>query len=119
MEYPIKNSTHRNIIYKLRALWEESGGIAHKIPEQWPVNVRCKIIEGYEIVFDCGTPCEMFTADGSYMILGDCTLGDRKLFWKLLNASFNTEVIEQAMHNPYKDSGPRIKITENKESFRW
>lgn len=62
----------------------------------------------------------MYTPDGYYMILGSSVVGDRNMFWELLNQEFNVEILipkrcdEKVSYLEFQlqVSGPRIRIIE-------
>jgi len=95
---------HKKILNKLRELYIQSGGEPLYEPEDWGLNELYKSGEGMEIDFDYGVPHNLFTPDGSYMILGSNIVGDTKKFWDLLNQAFDVEIIK-----PKRDDG---KISE-------
>lgn len=114
---PIKPE-HKEILDKIRELYIQSGGQPLYDPEDWGLNDSKKSIEGIEVSFDYGSPVEMFTPDGFYMILGSCVCADSKKFWELFTQEFDCKIVipkRDDSKTPYLqyqlcNSGPLVRI---------
>jgi hypothetical protein len=111
---------HKKILNKLRELYIQSGGEPLYEPEDFGLNDLRKSGRGMEVDFDYGVPLEMYTPEGSYMILGSNRVGDTKKFWELLNQVFDVEIIKPKRNDEKisglefqcQISGPIIRIRE-------
>lgn len=73
-----------------------------------------------EVDFDYGVPHEIYTPEGSYMILGSSVVGDTKKFWDLFNQAFEITIVKpkrddskiSGMEFQTQISGPVIRIRE-------
>lgn len=88
------NPEHKQVLDKLRDLYQKSGAKLWYKPEDWGLRTYHKSQEGLEIVFDYGIPQILCTRDGCYTIMGSHEAGDTDKFWELLNEEFEAEVIQ-------------------------
>lgn len=113
---------HKGLLDTIRELYVESGGKLLYKPEDWGLNEVHKSTEGIEVDFDYGVPHNMYTPEGSYVILGSNTVGDKKKFWELFNQAFNVEVLIPQRNDAEvrttclkfqcRLSGPYVRITK-------
>jgi len=124
---PIENKTTKLLLNKLRDLWCECGGKVWESPEEHGVHKDQKSSSGIEVDFDYGTPHRMYTPDGSYMVLGSCMCGNTKEFMMKVEETFHVEIVvpqrddSKCSYLEYQceHSGPRIRISEKPEVFKW
>jgi hypothetical protein len=109
---------HKKILNKIRELYIQSGGEPLYEPEDFGLNDLRRSKSGLEIDFDYGVPHELYTPEGSYMILGSNVVGDTNKFWDLLNQAFEIEIIKSKRNDvdiseiefQLQISGPIIRI---------
>lgn len=109
---------HKKILNKIRELYIQSGGEPLYEPEDFGLNNLRKSGSGMEIDFDYGVPHELYTPEGSYMILGSNVVGDTDMFWDLLNQTFEVEIVKPKRNDAgiselefqLQISGPIIRI---------
>jgi hypothetical protein len=114
---PIKPE-HKKILDKIRELYVEAGGEPYYKPEDWGLNEFGKSKRGVEISFDYGTPQDMLTPDGYYVILGSNRCGDLNEFWELFTKEFEIEIVvpkrddSKVSESEYQTcySGPTVRI---------
>ncbi len=97
---------HRKILNKIRELYIQSGGEPLYEPSS-----------GLEIDFDYGVPHELYTPEGSYMILGSNVVGDTDMFWNLLNQTFEVEIVKPKRNNGASELEFQLQISGYKDKW--